>query len=66
MASSTGNPSYSEHDSEKFHCYYSNKHKMYACIFVHRSNLICNYWNNCWRLFLFFFLFFFFYLKKLT
>ena len=23
---------------------------MYACIFVHRSNWICNYWNNCCRL----------------
>jgi hypothetical protein len=28
-------------------CYYSNKHETYACIFVHRANRICNYWNNC-------------------
>lgn len=23
---------------------------MYNCLFVHKSNLICNCWNNCWRL----------------
>uniref|UniRef100_A0A3N7FD32 Uncharacterized protein n=1 Tax=Populus trichocarpa TaxID=3694 RepID=A0A3N7FD32_POPTR len=50
MTSSSRNPSYSEHDSGESHCYYSNKHETYACIFVHRSNWICNYWNNCWRL----------------
>nr|YP_010039931.1 NADH-plastoquinone oxidoreductase subunit 2 [Mucuna pruriens]QOY46406.1 NADH-plastoquinone oxidoreductase subunit 2 [Mucuna pruriens] len=50
MASSSGNPSYSLHDIGESHCYYPNKHETYACVFVHRSNRICNYWNNCWRL----------------
>lgn len=32
MASSSGNPSYSQHDIGKQHCYYSKKHERYACI----------------------------------
>jgi len=38
MASSSGNPSYSKHECGESHCYYSNKHETYGCIFVHRSN----------------------------
>lgn len=44
------NPSYSKLNSRKFHCYCSNKHEKHTCIFVYRSNWICNWWNNYCRL----------------
>jgi hypothetical protein len=26
------------------------RRQLTTCVFVYRSNWICNYWNNCWRL----------------